>query len=814
MKKALLRSLSILFFALGLATAYGQHNCNLPQQQKFLNGNNIRALILTGGDLFWNGDDARFQVPYQPNGPSAIYAQGLWLGGINPGGNLKLAAQTYGRGRNQADYWPGPLDEAGATDVDACTNWDRVFSVLRYQVEAHISDFEDNGVVDNPIPEILGWPAQGNPYFSDVYGFELPDTPQGLAPFADKDGDGKYDPLAGDYPMIRNSAVIPSQIAWVVFNDNGNIHFDSHGDPLAVEVQLTSWAFDCSDNAQLNNTLFTSFKVINRSAQSLDSLYLGLWTDFDLGCYTDDFIGTAPALNTVFTYNKDNEDGPNCPQGVASYGTNPPAQALTVLNRELSYSMFYNNSGIGGPLGTTEPNQPEAYYNLLTGRWPDGTPLTFGGNGYDPSGANPLTNYVFPDDPNDPAGWSELNQSPDEQDRRTVSSVGLGALQPGAVAVVDFALSYFREDGADYLENVTAMYEGIPLLKNWYDNQFEAACSPPSCEDDCVWAGDLNADGIANHCDLLALGVGLDESGPVRPAPYNWSPRNGEAWAGQQGNGANEKHLDADGNGQAAYEDFFLSEEHYNLTHSGYQPPAPEYREGPELWLEAADSVDLGNLSPGQSPIFITIDLTEDLPDLYGLAFSLEYDTAYIESIFALQAGYRLASRTFQTGSGGSALAGQFDFAKVAVESIGQGRLSLLQIKVKDDFLYPLPADSTLIRFKNIKAIRSDGTEIEIGGTTVAARFPGIVVTGTEDPSDGAPVRIFPNPTNGRLELRFPGQQIDGVALFTATGQLAWRQRQRFTDSASLNLGQLPEGLYFLQVQQGAQRIVRKVVLR
>ncbi|MCO6480566.1 MAG: T9SS type A sorting domain-containing protein [Phaeodactylibacter sp.] len=819
MKKALLRPLSFAVLVFALAQAYGQQHCFQPRGQEVLNGNNVRTVILNGGDLFWDGDNGRFQVPYQPGGPGTIFAQGLWLGAIAPGGNLRVAAQSYGRGNGQADYWAGPLNEEGLTSEEACNNWDRAFSVLRHQIETHIADFEDNGVIDNPIPEIMGWPGLGNPHFSGIYGFELPDAPQGLAPFADEDGDGLYDPLAGDYPMTPNSAVIPGQITWVVFNDNGNIHTESSGDPLQVEVQLTSWAFDCSDNAQLNNTIFVSYKLINRGAEPLDSLHLGLWTDFDLGCHTDDFMGSAPGLNTFFAYNSDNEDGPGCPLGLPSYGQNPPVQAITVLNNDLSYLMYYENPGaIAPPPAVTDPNAGIEFYRYLTGHWRDGTPLTSGGSGYDPTLSNPVANFAFPGDPNNPAEWSALSAGlADAADQRAIGSVFLGELLPGAVSEVDFGYTFFREEGADFLGNVTAMYEGIPLLQSWYDNNFETACTPPVCESesDCVWPGDLNADGIANHYDLLAIGLGAGQSGPTRPAPYNWSPRSGEAWAGEQTNGANDKHLDADGDGQAEYEDFLLTEEHYNLRRPGYQPLPAVYREGPELSLTpfgASNSFD--DIDPGQEFLF-SINLQE-VPGLYGLAFSLDFDTTYFDYIYASSGGFGREELEYAASIGhilrGRAVPGQADFARLAPDPSstieGGAIFSLVRLKVKDEFTEPLPTNQAPIRFKNIKAIRSDGTEIEIGGATVTATVNGIV-TDTEETLAAGELRLFPNPTNGQLELRFPGQRLSTIELLDARGRSVWRGTEGWQDSASLDFAHLPTGVYFLR----ADSQVRKVVI-
>ena len=810
MKKQL-TSLSLLVCLISGMPIFSQ-DCPVPAAGTYLNGNNIRALIRCGGSLFFDGNDAQFQVPV-PGPTHTIFAQGLWLGAVDPAGNLKLAAQTYGLNSGRSDFYPGPLDEEGGTTAENCRNWDRVWSVGRYQIEAHLQDFADNGAIDAPIPEIMGWPGKGNPYFADLYGFELPFTTQGLAPFFDQDGDGLYDPMAGDYPMIRQSAVLPEQITWSIFNDAGGFHLDSRGDPLHAEIQLTTWAYKCTDNPQLGHTIFTSYKVINRGVEPLDSLHLGLWADFDLGCYRDDFIGSAPELNTAYTYNGDNDDQVDCPAGITGYGENPPVQAMTVLNQELSYLMYYNNSGVGtNPFGTTDPNSPLEYYRYLTGHWRDGTPLTFGGSGYQ---SGPVTNLAFPDNPNDLAGWSALFSFLDEGDWRIVGSVRLEGLAPGNLAEVDVAYSYFREPGADYLGNVNAMYEGIESLHSWYASGFESHCSlAATCTDDCVWAGDANADGIANHCDLLAIGMAETAQGPTRGAPYNWSPQTGENWPPVQANGANYKHLDADGNGIVAFEDFFLTEQHYNLTRPGYQPPAPAYREGPELLLEAAGSMGFDDLYAGHMPILATLDLTVDIPGLYALAFSIEYDTAYFESAYSLQDGYSLAGRTFQTGPDGEALPGQFDYARVSGGAIGVGRLALMRFEVKDAFLYPLPADSTLIRFKNIKAFSTDGTAVDIGGTTVVARFPGVVVVGTDSPSTVPSVHVFPNPTDGRLEMRFPGQQAEEITILDAAGKPVWRRRGLFTDGASLDLGGLPGGVYFVRMQIGGAAVVRRVVLR
>ena len=94
-----------------------------------LEWNNVRALIETGGTLWheranWRGS---YIVPKEDN-VSTVFAGGLWLGGISPDQQLKLAAVMHRRnGKN--DFWPGPLTNDGTAEVDVtvCDQYDRFF---------------------------------------------------------------------------------------------------------------------------------------------------------------------------------------------------------------------------------------------------------------------------------------------------------------------------------------------------------------------------------------------------------------------------------------------------------------------------------------------------------------------------------------------------------------------------------------------------------------------------------------------------------------------------------------------------------------
>ncbi|TVR84894.1 MAG: hypothetical protein EA409_00260 [Saprospirales bacterium] len=99
----------------------------------------------------------------------------------------------------------------------------------------------------------------------------------------------------------------------------------------------------------------------------------------------------------------------------------------------MSSFVYYNNpSGFTGPSAMTDPSTAIEHYRYLTGSWRDGTPFTYGGSGYRPSGGTP-TRYALPDPPDDPNGWSMCTAGLEQADRRTLQASGPFRLIPGAV---------------------------------------------------------------------------------------------------------------------------------------------------------------------------------------------------------------------------------------------------------------------------------------------------------------------------------------------------------------------------------------------
>ena len=290
----------VLLCGLCASWAWGQ-SCPTAKAQAVINSKGFRAYINQGGQLFNNNGHGGL-LPFNPTGTqkaSTAFSAAIWIGGIDSAGNLKLSVAGH-----QPGYYAGPLEPTtGQTTAANCANWDRVFKVSGKKIAEFLLQLQTS---DKPepwqYPEIFGWPAYGNPHFEAMNGFDLPVSTNALAPFFDSDLNGIYDPLSGDHPAVvlrGKSPFVPHEMTWCVFNDEGaGAVLGTVYAAFPAETQLTSWVFECPEQPMLGNTLFTSHKIIQRGTEKTDSVFVGIWVDFDIGCYADDYVGcdTAPQL--------------------------------------------------------------------------------------------------------------------------------------------------------------------------------------------------------------------------------------------------------------------------------------------------------------------------------------------------------------------------------------------------------------------------------------------------------------------------------------------------------------------------------------
>lgn len=438
--------------------------CTGAKESKELWVNNVRTIIYTGGDMWWDlfgSGNAFYGVPGSQDKsamPNSLFAGSIWVGGLDAGGQLKVAAMTYRQ--TGYDFWPGPLDTTNAsTDKDVCNMYDKIFYMTRAEVENHVFNKVTSDAVKN-------WP--GNPLD--------PTKPHdlALAPFKDLGGDGSYDPDAGDYPDydVKNLAekdnlgvckarLYGDATLWWVFNDKGDIHTETGGQSIGLEIRAQAFGFKTNDD--INNMTFYNYEVINRSSFSLNKTYFTVWTDADLGNYQDDYVGCDIAKGLGFIYNADGND--NSVSGAPGYGEFPAACGCDFFKGPLADPfdgkdndgdgvdekfefigmakfLYYNNNIGSFPPQTTNPDFASHYYGYMTGFWKDNSPFTSGGNAY--GGSTPV-DYVYPGELYPVrTGWNEFDAGNLAGDRRFLQSAGPFTLLPGAVNNVTFGMPWAR----------------------------------------------------------------------------------------------------------------------------------------------------------------------------------------------------------------------------------------------------------------------------------------------------------------------------------------------------------------------------------
>lgn len=443
---------------------------------KYLDINRVTAGIMNRGDMWWDiggTGSASYEVPNgnPPGyGTHSGFAAALWLGGLDGSGQLHTSAQTYRQ--TGSDFWPGPLDTISAvTDTSHVMQYDKIWKVSYNDINTFITQFNLGNVPLSytPTPDILSWPAAGNG-----------NNTRNMAPFVDVNGNGIYDPMVGgDYPQIKGDETL-----YYIFNDNFTSHGETNGLPLGVEVHAMAYAYACSaalaGHNELAYTTFYDYKIFNRTNTNYNNVFAGFWTDVDLGCFTDDYIGSDPNTNLGFCYNSKPTDGLTGCSGTNGYGNNPPAVGTTILkgppapvndgidnNNDgvidepgeqclLNVFDYYNNNIGSFPPQTTNPSGKYQYYNILQGNWKDSTKFTCGGNGY---GGTVPTKIVYPwtTYPGNPcASWSESSAGNLAGDRRYIASSGPFTLGAKQMIEVEYAYVWSVDSGAPSNINIAS----------------------------------------------------------------------------------------------------------------------------------------------------------------------------------------------------------------------------------------------------------------------------------------------------------------------------------------------------------------------
>jgi len=220
--------------------------------------NNIKTYVRNNGSFNRNPGtgNAGFEWP-KNSGKTAIYASGLWLG-AKTHDTVRVAIAEY-----SYEFQAGPI---GINIVPDDSRY-RMYKIKR----------GDDATTN---PDYANWPFDdGAPA---VRNFD--NTADSL------DGSGNRIPL-----------LLGDMTIWCVYNDNSSlVHTTIGAPPLGVEIQMTVWGYSRAD--ALGNAFYVKWKVINKGGRQLDSMFVSIWSDCDIGGGSYDFDGCDTLLGLGYTY--------------------------------------------------------------------------------------------------------------------------------------------------------------------------------------------------------------------------------------------------------------------------------------------------------------------------------------------------------------------------------------------------------------------------------------------------------------------------------------------------------------------------------
>jgi hypothetical protein len=434
--------------------------------RSFFNANNIYTVFKNTGISDIDVDEANSGLVYpKGSGKTAVFQSGFLWGGYradDPDRTPQVGGTAYREGLQGGKITNSGLPWAQLTAEDENASNVRMYRVRRdVYPGGPFVDLSQDATLEGSTAEAIR--AQ---YELDWTNWPAADG----APFEDKDNNGIYDPTV-DIPGVPGA----DQTLWHVANDlnPGRVQNLYGALPFGIEQQATYWGY--RQTGALGSMFFRKYKIINKSSVGIDSMYVSMWSDVDLGNATDDFAGCDSTLSLGYCYNANAND--------ATYNPLPPPavgfdffQGPKVNGIPLPMTAYYYFAR--GDANLTDPTQGSAegsvqFYNFFRGRiGRNGNPFT------DPQGR--VTTFTLYGDPQTGSGWLDGQNLP-SGDRRVGSASGPFTLAPGDTQeVVVSEIVAGAIPGVDRISAVGLLKFYDKFAQFAYDVNFDLPVPPPA----------------------------------------------------------------------------------------------------------------------------------------------------------------------------------------------------------------------------------------------------------------------------------------------------------------------------------------------
>ena len=297
-----------------------------PVEHVVWDGNQISTVHGNHGDVvsYHISGNSGLEWP-KGSGKLAVFQSGIWLASGRtraPGGDwvdeLRTAAAEY-----TVEFVPGSIGSADA-------NSGHIYQIHKKEVEAFLeNDWATFQAMTLGLPITV---VEGSSAFTEDIPKSLPTDDfinwpvHDGAPWKDANDDGDYNPADGDHPDILGDV-----FHWYVMNDgNAATHTPLWGtSPMNVDIQTSLFGFNQA--GPMGNILFVRWVMVNKGSDELDSVFVSMWHDDDVGDATDDLVGCNVDLSVGYTYN--DADGDN------TYGVEVPAAGADFFQGPLVSSL-------------------------------------------------------------------------------------------------------------------------------------------------------------------------------------------------------------------------------------------------------------------------------------------------------------------------------------------------------------------------------------------------------------------------------------------------------------------------------------------
>lgn len=446
-----------------LTITYGHLNSQpcAPSAQNFAETPFIRSSLTTMGDIWTDKALVSGGLEYPKRTPAEItsnikpiypiFAGGIWLSAKN-GSQLNVSAIRYRTPLNRAHFFPGPIRLSDASvNPQSCTVFDKIWRVQKLDIKTHIDKWVTGALPMSSVSsEIADWPAKGNKKFTTV-----PITDD-MAPFADVNGNGFYDPEYGDYPIIKGD-----ESFFTVFNDISSGRLDSLEKPIGVEVHLMTSTFNDNRLNSFGTALFQDCKIIKKTPNDANEFIFGLYVDSDLGNFNDDYIGCDTASNSGYTYNGDDFDDNTTVRG---YLANPPIAMTSFINSKMT-TFSYLINGVNGPLN--DPTKAIEYRNFMEGKNRTGGDFTVSPDAI--TSGFPSTKFCFHGNPSSLSEWSMVSQNYNPRDLRYNMSTDKSTLSYNQPKEISFVTYFHKFATSSFKPNIRdSVIPSLTKIKDYY----------------------------------------------------------------------------------------------------------------------------------------------------------------------------------------------------------------------------------------------------------------------------------------------------------------------------------------------------------